>query len=240
MTQCLLCYHDVAVTTKLLMKKAERSTKWCHSNDEKSGDNAVQRLKMLSSTTEQKGFCSTNMLCDGKTISIAERMHRPPLGGDTVLRRLLGALKKSGDISLSCDGPKSSNIEFDASLASSSCSLQICLAWTFCSFAAAFSWRSAAFSWPAIAGANKSSANFINKPATLSWHRVKALFSWPSRIVLKSSNSCSSSSRLASAASRPVSTVFNRVRSFDVQILARASFSESTPFAYRNNNPLQM
>ncbi len=30
------------------------STKWRHSNDEETGDNTVQRLKMLSSTAEQK------------------------------------------------------------------------------------------------------------------------------------------------------------------------------------------
>ncbi len=39
---------------KLLMKSAERSTKWCQSNDEETGDNAEQRLKVMSSTTEQK------------------------------------------------------------------------------------------------------------------------------------------------------------------------------------------
>jgi hypothetical protein len=42
------------VTTELLMKSAERSTKWCHSNDEETGDNAAQRLNinMLSSIAE--------------------------------------------------------------------------------------------------------------------------------------------------------------------------------------------
>ncbi len=50
----LLCRHDVTVTTKLLVKCAERSTKWCHSNDQTTGVNAVQHLKMLSSTAEQK------------------------------------------------------------------------------------------------------------------------------------------------------------------------------------------
>jgi hypothetical protein len=33
-------------------KSADWSTKYCHSNDEETGDSAVQRLKMLSSTTE--------------------------------------------------------------------------------------------------------------------------------------------------------------------------------------------
>ncbi len=50
----LLCRHDGAVSTKLLVSSAERSTKWCHSNDDETGDNAVQRLKMLSSTVERK------------------------------------------------------------------------------------------------------------------------------------------------------------------------------------------
>jgi hypothetical protein len=54
MTRVLLCRHDVAVTTELLMKSAEWSTKWCHPNDQETGDNAVQRLKMLSSITKQK------------------------------------------------------------------------------------------------------------------------------------------------------------------------------------------
>jgi hypothetical protein len=48
------------VTTKLLMKSAERSTKWLHSNDEETGDNTVQRLSMLPSTAEQKGLFDTN------------------------------------------------------------------------------------------------------------------------------------------------------------------------------------
>ncbi len=50
----MLCRHDVAVTTKLLVKRAERSTKWFRSNDEETGDNAVQLLKMLSRFAELK------------------------------------------------------------------------------------------------------------------------------------------------------------------------------------------
>ncbi len=41
------------MTTKLLVKSAEMSTKWFHSNDEETGGNAVLGLKMLSSNAEQ-------------------------------------------------------------------------------------------------------------------------------------------------------------------------------------------
>ena len=44
------------------MKSAERSTKWCHSNDEETGDNAVQHLSMLSNTAEQKAYVTPHGL----------------------------------------------------------------------------------------------------------------------------------------------------------------------------------
>jgi hypothetical protein len=50
----LLCRHDVAVTTKLLMKSAVQSTKCYHSNDEETRNKAMQRTNMLSNTAEQK------------------------------------------------------------------------------------------------------------------------------------------------------------------------------------------
>ena len=58
----LLCRHDGAVSTKLLVNSAERSTKWRHSNDDETGDNAVQRLKMLSSTVEQKAAVAQTVI----------------------------------------------------------------------------------------------------------------------------------------------------------------------------------
>jgi hypothetical protein len=58
----LLCRHDIAVTTKLMVKSAERSTKWCHLNDEKNGDNAVQRLNMLSNTAELKAYVTPTVI----------------------------------------------------------------------------------------------------------------------------------------------------------------------------------
>ena len=58
----LLCLHDVAVTTKLLMKSSERSVKWGHSNDEATGDNAVQRLSMLLNTAEQKASVAPTVI----------------------------------------------------------------------------------------------------------------------------------------------------------------------------------
>ena len=45
-----------------MMKSTERPTKWCHSNDEETGDNAVQRLKMLSSTAEQKASVAPTVI----------------------------------------------------------------------------------------------------------------------------------------------------------------------------------
>jgi hypothetical protein len=105
--------HDVAVTTKLLMKSAERSTKWCNSNDEETGDNAVQRLNMLPNTAEQKayvtpaaiygawftqrikkerkpGFAQLNEACCAmqRPPPSPRGCVPPPLGGATVLRRL--------------------------------------------------------------------------------------------------------------------------------------------------------
>jgi hypothetical protein len=44
----------------LLVKSAERSTKWCHSNDVETGVDAVQRLNVLSSTCRAKGCHNTN------------------------------------------------------------------------------------------------------------------------------------------------------------------------------------
>ncbi len=40
------------------MKSADRKrlTKRCHSNDEETGDNAVQRLSMLASTAEKNAY----------------------------------------------------------------------------------------------------------------------------------------------------------------------------------------
>jgi hypothetical protein len=50
----LFCRQNFAVTTKLLMQSAERSTKWCHSKNEETRDNAVQRLSMLPNTAKQQ------------------------------------------------------------------------------------------------------------------------------------------------------------------------------------------
>ena len=94
------------------MKSAERSTKWCHSNDEETGDNDVQRLSMLSNTAEQKayvtptaiysawctqrskkerrpGFAQLNEPCCAthRPPPSPRGVRRPPLGGNTVLRR---------------------------------------------------------------------------------------------------------------------------------------------------------
>ena len=58
----LLCRHDGAVSTKLLVNSAERSTKWCHSNDDETVYNAVQRLKMLSKTSQVKSSTKTPVM----------------------------------------------------------------------------------------------------------------------------------------------------------------------------------
>ncbi len=56
----MLCCRDVAMTKKQLTKSAERRTKCCNSNDEETGDYAVQRLIILSRTSRAKNFYSTN------------------------------------------------------------------------------------------------------------------------------------------------------------------------------------
>jgi hypothetical protein len=103
---------------KPLVKSAERSTKWCPSNDDETGVDAVQHLSMLPSTRRAKGCNKPNghlaahgihgtfekkrrqallikwaMLRDAKTTSIAERVHRPPLGGDTVSAALAAKIE---------------------------------------------------------------------------------------------------------------------------------------------------
>ncbi len=50
------------MTTKLLMTSAERSTKWCHSNDEETGNTAVQRLNMLPNTAKQKAYVTPTVI----------------------------------------------------------------------------------------------------------------------------------------------------------------------------------
>ena len=58
----LLCRHDGAVSTKLPVNSAERSTKQCHSDDDETGNNAVQRLKMLSDTVERKAAVAPTVI----------------------------------------------------------------------------------------------------------------------------------------------------------------------------------
>ncbi len=62
------CFADTMsrCRRKLLVKSAERSAKWCHSSDDGTGDNAMQRLSILPSARRAKG-------------SFAERMRHPPL-----------------------------------------------------------------------------------------------------------------------------------------------------------------
>ena len=77
MTRCFaLPCHDVAVTTKLLMKSAERSTKWCHSNDDEP-EYAVQRLNMLSNTAEQKAYVTPTVIYGAWRTSALKRNEDP-------------------------------------------------------------------------------------------------------------------------------------------------------------------
>ncbi len=57
-----LSRHDGAVLTKLLVNSAERSTKWCHSNYDEAGDDAVQRLEMPSNTVERKATVAPTVI----------------------------------------------------------------------------------------------------------------------------------------------------------------------------------
>jgi hypothetical protein len=69
--------HDFAVTTKLLMKSAERLTKLCHSNEEETGDNAVIRLKMLSKTAEQKAYVTPAVIYGAWCTQLIKKERRP-------------------------------------------------------------------------------------------------------------------------------------------------------------------
>jgi hypothetical protein len=51
----LICRHNACGVDEAFGKKsAERSTNLRHSNDDETGENGLQRLKMLSSTVERK------------------------------------------------------------------------------------------------------------------------------------------------------------------------------------------
>jgi hypothetical protein len=74
-TRCFALPSRCAATTKLLVNSAERSRKWGHSNDEETGDNAVKRLKMLSSTAVQKASVAPTVIYAAwRTRRIKKRM----------------------------------------------------------------------------------------------------------------------------------------------------------------------
>ncbi len=46
---CSLSRHDVAVSALLLVKGTDQAAKWCHTNDDETGDNAVHYFEVLPS-----------------------------------------------------------------------------------------------------------------------------------------------------------------------------------------------
>ncbi len=63
---------DEAVGNK---KGAERSKNWCHSNDDETGNNAVQRFVMLSSTIERKASITSTVISRRKVNTAHSKMN---------------------------------------------------------------------------------------------------------------------------------------------------------------------